>query len=70
MLEQFVQIKMLLASLRDNIISVSRQNEALTKLYAEVKEENELLKRENDEYKRNIEKTSQEVSTSESGGTI
>lgn len=66
MLEQFVQIKMLLASLRDNIISVSRQNEALTKLYAEVKEENELLKRENDEYKRNIEKTSQEVSNDES----
>lgn len=66
MLEQFVQIKMLLASLRDNIISVSRQNEALTKLYAEVKEENKLLKRENDEYKRNIEKTSQEVSNDES----
>ena len=54
MLEQLVQINVLLANLRQNIIILTRENEELRKLYTQ-------MKNDYDECKRNLEKTSQEV---------
>ena len=59
MLEQLVQINVLLANLRQNIIILTRENEELRKLYTQ-------MKNDYDECKRNLEKTSQETSNSES----
>ena len=54
MLEQLVQINVLLANLRQNIIILTHENEELRKLYTQ-------MKNDYDECKRNLEKTSQEV---------
>lgn len=54
MLEQLVQINVLLANLRQNIIMLTHENEELRKLYTQ-------MKNDYDECKRNLEKTSQEV---------
>jgi predicted nucleic acid-binding Zn-ribbon protein len=59
MLEQLVQINVLLANLRQNIIMLTHENEELRKLYTQ-------MKNDYDECKRNLEKTSQETSNSES----
>ena len=59
MLEQLVQINVLLANLRQNVIILTRENEELRKLYTQ-------MKNDYDECKRNLEKTSQEVSSNES----
>ena len=59
MLEQLVQINVLLANLRQNIIMLTHENEELRKLYTQ-------MKNDYDECKRNLEKTSQKTSNSES----
>lgn len=56
MLEQIVQINVLLANLRQNIIMLTHENEELRKLYTQ-------MKNDYDECKRNLEKTSQEITS-------
>ena len=66
MLEQLRQISFLIASLRQNLIAITHENEELRKRYSQLQNEYDLMKNEYDECKRNLEKTSQEVSSNES----
>lgn len=60
MLEQLRQVSFLIAALRQTAQEITHENEELRKRYAQLKNEYDKLK--NDECKRNLEKTSQEVS--------
>ena len=66
MLEQLRQISFLIASLRQNLIAITHENEELRKRYSQLQNEYDLMKNEYDECKRNLEKTTQETSDSES----
>ena len=66
MLEQLRQISFLIAGLRQNLIAITQENEELRKRYTALQKEYDLMKNEYDECKRNLEKTSQETSNSES----
>ncbi len=66
MLEQLRQISFLIASLRQNLIAITQENEELRKRYSQLQKEYDLMKNEYDECKRNLEKTTQETSNSES----
>ena len=66
MLEQLRQISFLIASLRQNLIAITQENEELRKRYTALRNEYDLMKNEYDECKRNLEKTTQEVSSNES----
>jgi predicted nucleic acid-binding Zn-ribbon protein len=66
MLEQLRQISFLIASLRQNLIAITQENEELRKRYTALQNEYDLMKNEYDECKRNLEKTTQETSNSES----
>lgn len=66
MLEQLRQISFLIASLRQNLIAITHENEELRKRYSQLQNEYDLMKNEYDECKRNLEKTTQETSNSES----
>ena len=66
MLEQLRQISFLIASLRQNLIAITHENEELRKRYSQLKNEYDLMKNEYGECKRNLEKTTQETSNSES----
>lgn len=66
MLEQLRQISFLIASLRQNLIAITQENEELRKRYSQLRNEYDLMKNEYDECKRNLEKTTQETSNSES----
>ena len=66
MLEQLRQISFLIASLRQNLIAITHENEELRKRYSQLQNEYDLMKNEYDECKRNLEKTTQEASNSES----
>ena len=66
MLGQLRQISFLIASLRQNLIAITHENEELRKRYSQLQNEYDLMKNEYDECKRNLEKTSQEVSSNES----
>ena len=64
MLEQLRQVSFLIAALRQTAQELTHENEELRKRYTQLKNEYDKLK--NDECKRNLEKTSQETSNSES----
>ena len=64
MLEQLRQVSFLIAALRQTAQELTHENEELRKKYTQLKNEYDKLK--NDECKRNLEKTSQETSNSES----
>ena len=66
MLEQLRQISFLIASLRQNLIAITHENEELRKRYSQLQNEYDKMKNEYDECKRNLEKTTQETSNSES----
>ena len=66
MLEQLRQISFLIASLRQNLLAITHENEELRKRYTALQKEYDLMKNEYDECKRNLEKTTQETSNSES----
>ena len=66
MLEQLRQISFLIASLRQNLIAITQENEELRKRYSQLQKEYDKMKNEYDECKRNLEKTTQETSNSES----
>ena len=66
MLEQLRQISFLIASLRQNLIAITHENEELRKRYSQLQNEYDIMKNEYDECKRNLEKTTQETSNSES----
>ena len=66
MLEQLRQISFLIASLRQNLIAITHENEELRKRYSQLQNEYDLMKNEYDECKRNLEKTTQETSNYES----
>lgn len=63
MLEQLRQISFLIASLRQNLIAITQENEELRKRYTALQNEYDLMKNEYDECKRNLKKTSQETSS-------
>ena len=64
MLEQLRQVSFLIAALRQTAQELTHENEELRKRYTQLKNEYDKLK--NDECKRNLEKTTQETSNSES----
>lgn len=64
MLEQLRQVNMILAAFRQNVQELLHENEELRKRYTQLKNDYDKLK--NDECKRNLEKATQEVSSSES----
>lgn len=64
MLEQLRQVSFLIAALRQTAQELTHENEELRKRYTQLKNEYDKLK--NDECKRNLEKTAQETSDSES----
>lgn len=66
MLEQLRQVNMILAAFRQNVQELLHENEELRKRYTALQKEYDLMKNEYDECKRNLEKTSQETSNSES----
>ena len=66
MLEQLRQISFLIASLRQNLIAITQENEELRKRYTALQKEYDKMKNDYDECKRNLEKTTQETSNSES----
>lgn len=66
MLEQLRQISFLIASLRQNLLAITHENEELRKRYSQLQNEYDLMKNEYDECKRNLEKATQEVSSNES----
>lgn len=66
MLEQLRQVNMILAAFRQNVQELLHENEELRKRYTALQKEHELMKNEYDECKRNLEKTTQETSNSES----
>lgn len=66
MLEQLRQVNMVLAAFRQNVQELLHENEELRKRYSQLQREYDLMKNEYDECKRNLEKTTQETSSSES----
>lgn len=66
MLEQLRQVNMILAAFRQNVQELLHENEELRKRYTALRKEYDLMKNEYDECKRNLEKTTQETSNSES----
>lgn len=66
MLEQLRQVNMILAAFRQNVQELLHENEELRKRYSQLQNEYDKMKNEYDECKRNLEKTSQETSNSES----
>jgi predicted nucleic acid-binding Zn-ribbon protein len=66
MLEQLRQVNMILAAFRQNVQELLHENEELRKRYTALQKEYDLMKNEYDECKRNLEKTTQETSNSES----
>ena len=66
MLEQLRQVSMVLAAFRQNVQELLHENEELRKRYTALRKEYDLMKNEYDECKRNLEKTTQETSNSES----
>ena len=66
MLEQLRQVSMILAAFRQNVQELLHENEELRKRYSQLQKEYDLMKNEYDECKRNLEKTTQETSNSES----
>ena len=66
MLEQLRQVNMILAAFRQNVRELLHENEELRKRYTALRKEYDLMKNEYDECKRNLEKTTQETSNSES----
>ena len=66
MLEQLRQVNMILAAFRQNVQELLHENEELRKRYTALQKEYDLMKNEYDECKRNLEKTTQETSDSES----
>ena len=66
MLEQLRQVNMILAAFRQNVQELLHENEELRKRYTALQKEYDKMKNEYDECKRNLEKTSQETSDSES----
>ena len=66
MLEQLRQVNMVLAAFRQNVQELLHENEELRKRYSQLQREYDLMKNEYDECKRNLEKTTQETSNSES----
>lgn len=55
----FDQDRVIMANIRSNYLAIFHENEELRKLIIK-------LQKENDEFKRNLEKTSQEISESNS----
>ena len=66
MLEQLRQVNMILAAFRQNVQELLHENEELRKRYTALRKEYDLMKNEYDECKRNLEKTTQKTSNSES----
>ena len=66
MLEQLRQVNMILAAFRQNVQELLHENEELRKRYSQLQREYALMKNEYDECKRNLEKTTQETSNTES----
>ena len=66
MLEQLRQVNMILAAFRQNLQELLHENEELRKRYTALQKEYDLMKNEYDECKRNLKKTTQETSNSES----
>ena len=66
MLEQLRQVNMILAAFRQNLQELLHENEELRKRYTALQKEYDKMKNEYDECKRNLEKTTQETSNSES----
>ena len=66
MLEQLRQVNMILAAFRQNVQELLHENEELRKRYTALRKEYDKMKNEYDECKRNLEKTTQETSNSES----
>ena len=66
MLEQLRQVNMILAAFRQNLQELLHENEELRKRYTALQKDYDLMKNEYDECKRNLKKTTQETSNSES----
>ena len=66
MLEQLRQVSMILAAFRQNVQELLHENEELRKRYTALRKEYDLMKNEYDECKRNLEKTPQETTDSQS----
>ena len=69
MLEQLRQVNMILAAFKQNVQNVQEllhENEELRKRYTALQKDYDKMKNEYDECKRNLEKTTQETSNSES----
>ena len=66
MLEQLRQVSMILAAFRQNVQELLHENEELRKRYTALQKEYDKMKNDYDECKRNLEKTTQETSNSES----
>ena len=66
MLEQLRQVSMILATFRQNVQELLHENEELRKRYSQLQNDYDKMKNEYDECKRNLEKTTQETSNSES----
>ena len=66
MLEQLRQVSMILAAFRQNVQELLHENEELRKRYTALQKDYDKMKNEYDECKRNLEKTTQEVSSNES----
>lgn len=66
MLEQLRQVNMILAAFRQNLQELLHENEELRKRYTALQKDYDKMKNEYDECKRNLKKTTQETSNSES----
>ena len=66
MLEQLRQVSMILAAFRQNVQELLHENEELRKRYSQLQKDYDKMKNEYDECKRNLEKTTQETTNSES----
>ena len=66
MLEQLRQVSIILAAFRQNVQELLHENEELRKRYTALQKDYDKMKNEYDECKRNLEKTTQETSNSES----
>ena len=66
MLEQLSQERMILAAFRQNVQELLHVNDELRKRYSLLQNVYDKMKNEYDECKRNLEKTTQETSDSES----
>ena len=66
MLEQLRQVNIILAAFRQNVQELLHENEELRKRYTALQKDYDKMKNEYDECKRNLKKTTQETSNSES----